>query len=138
MVLFLYLWVYLKMSFRPTRKKFKQCSLEERTEWSFTSRLSEEFKMFRWNHWISWREELPFPREVQPGCLCPRVFLHILWCSPFFLPFVSSPPVGHSQHLCNKSALLSNPELITLLLLSVFIFQLYSRIFYCEKSCREN
>lgn len=40
---------------------------------------------------------------------------------PFFYHlFVSSAPVGHSQHLHNQPALLSDPEFMTFLLLSVF------------------
>lgn len=33
-----------------------------------------------------------------------------------------SPPAGHSQHLHSQPALLSDPEFMTLLLLSVFMF----------------
>lgn len=91
MALFLYLCVYLKMSFRPM-KKFKQCSLVEITESDLSHPDCEEFeKVFQWNHFISWREELPFTREVQQGACDPRGFLHILWCILFSAIYLFIP-----------------------------------------------
>lgn len=57
----------------------------------------------------------------------------------FFCLLFFPPSVGHSQHLHYQPALLSNPEFMTFLLLSVFMFLdcLYSGLFYCEKSCRD-